>query len=441
MSHTASHPSRQLRLGAFVWGTGHHVASWRHPDVPPDAATNLAHYRRLARIAEDARLDMIFTADNAASNTGPSAARSSGSVCFEPTTLMASLAAVTEHLGFVSTVTTTYNEPYHVARKFASLDALSGGRFGWNLVTSDNALEAGNFGREEHVAHADRYARAAEFHEVVTGLWDSWDRDAFLRDQASGRFYDESKLHILNHRGPHFSVRGPLNAPPSPQGRPVVVQAGSSETGRELAARTAEVIFTAQPDLASAQAFYADLKSRAVRHGRSPDSLKIMPGVFAIVGRTEAEARAKFDELQALVDPVVGLGLLSRMIGNFDLSGYDLDGPLPDLPVTQTGQRSRQELFTAFARKENLTIRQLYLKIAGGRGHFSLIGTATHIADQLQSWFEHGAADGFNIMPATLPGGLADFTSLVVPELQRRSLFRKEYAGKTLRDNLGLPYP
>lgn len=427
-----------MKLGAFVWGPGHHVASWRHPDVPPDAATNIGHYRRLARIAEDALFDAIFIADNAASETGPSAARSSGSVRFEPVTLMSNLAASTEHLGLISTVTTTYNEPYHVARKFASLDLLSGGRSGWNLVTSDNALEAGNFGREEHVEHSARYDRAGEFVDVVKGLWESWESDAFVRDPKSGVFFDEGKLHVLNHRGKHFSVRGPLNAPRSPQGRPVVVQAGSSEAGRELAARTAEVIFTAQPDLPSAQAFYADLKSRLARFGREADSLKIMPGVFVVVGESEAEARHKYDFLQSLVDPQVGLGLLSRMIGNFDLSGYDLDGPLPDLPETQTGQRSRQRLFTDLARKEGLTIRQLYLRIAGGRGHFSIVGTPIQVADQLQSWFEHGGADGFNVMAPYLPGALEDFTRLVVPELQRRGLYRTRYESRTLRGNLGL---
>jgi len=369
-----STPSRQLRLGAFAMGAGHHVAAWRLPEVPRDASTSLAHYRQLAALAEEGLFDTLFMADNAAAETGTAAAHSGGSVRFEPLTLMATLAAGTTHLGFISTVTTTYNEPYHVARKFASLDLLSGGRFGWNLVTSDNALEAGNFGREEHVAHADRYERAGEFHDVVAGLWDSWDADAFVRDQAAGLYYDETKLHVLNHRGKHFSVRGPLNAPRSPQGRPVVVQAGASDAGRDLAARTAEVIFTAQPNLAAAQAFYSDLKARAQRHGRPPGATRIMPGIFPLVGRTEDEAKAKFAELQGLVDPRVGLGLLSRMIGNFDLSKYDLDGPLPDLPVTETGQRSRQEMFTAFARKEGLTIRQLYLKIAGGRGHFSVIG-------------------------------------------------------------------
>jgi FMN-dependent oxidoreductase (nitrilotriacetate monooxygenase family) len=431
----------QIRLGAFVWGTGHHVASWRHPDVPADAATNIEHYRNLARLAEGALFDAIFIADNVAAETGPAAARSAGSVRFEPLTLMSNLAATTKNLGLISTVTTTYNEPYHVARKFASLDLLSGGRSGWNLVTSDNALEAGNFGRDEHVAHADRYERAAEFHDVVTGLWDSWEREAFIRDKASGLFFDESKLHVLNHRGKHFSVRGPLNAPRSAQGRPVVVQAGSSEAGRELAARTAEVVFTAQPDLPAARSFYKDLKGRLSKYGRNPDSLKIMPGVFVVVGKTESEARDKHEYLQSLVDPVVGLGLLSRMIGNFDLSRFPLDGPLPELPLTETGQRSRQQLFTELARRESLTIRQLYLRIAGGRGHFSIVGNAAQVADQLQSWFEEDGADGFNVMPPYLPGAFADFAELVVPELQRRGLFRTSYESSTLRGNLGLPLP
>ena len=431
----------KMRLGAFLWGTGHHVAAWRHPEVPADAATNLAHFRRLASIAEEARFDMMFLADNVAADTGGAAYRSAGAVRFEPLTLMANLAATTNHLGFVATVTTTYNEPYHVARKFASLDLLSKGRFGWNLVTSDNALEAGNFGREEHVAHADRYERAEEFHQVVTGLWDSWEADAFIRDKTAGIFYDESKLHEPQHRGKHFSVRGPLNVPRSPQGRPVVVQAGSSETGRALAARTAEVIFTAQPTLALAQAFYSDLKQRAVNAGRDPSSLKIMPGLYVIVGRTEKEAQEKHEFLQSLIDPTAGLALLSRMIGNFDLSKYDVDGSLPELPVTQTGQRSRQNLFSDLARTEKLTIRQLYTRIAGGRGHFSVIGTAEQVADAMQTWFEHGAADGFNLMPPYLPGSFVDFVETVVPILQHRGLFRTKYEATTLRGNLGLPFP
>ncbi|MET0264025.1 MAG: LLM class flavin-dependent oxidoreductase, partial [Duganella sp.] len=327
---------------------------------------------------------------------------------------------------------------YTVARQFASLDQLSDGRAGWNLVTSDNAAEAANFGRDQHVGHAQRYERAREFHQVVTGLWDSWQDGALINDKAGGRLVDAGKIRTLNHRGAHFSVAGPLNVSRSPQGRPVVVQAGGSEAGRDLAAATAEVVFTAQPTLARAQDFYRDIKRRVADKGRKPESLKIMPGLFAVVGRSQAEADDKFGQLQQLIEPQAGLALLGRMIGNFDLSGYPLDGPLPDLPETQDGQRSRQQLLTSLAQGENLSIRQLYERIAGGRGHFTVVGTAATVADQMQAWFEQEAADGFNFMAPALPGGLDDFLALVVPELQRRGLFRTAYSGATLRDHLGL---
>jgi FMN-dependent oxidoreductase (nitrilotriacetate monooxygenase family) len=420
--------------------TGHHLAAWRHPDVPADPL-DFSVYRRLAQVAEAARFDALFVADNVAAPRDAIASRTARSVYFEPLTLLSALSVVTERIGLISTVTTSYNEPYHVARKFASLDYLSGGRAGWNLVTSDAAAEAENFGRDQHLGHAERYARAHEFHQVVTGLWDSWADDAFVRDKASGQFYDPAKVHELNHRGEHFRVRGPLNVARSPQGRPVVVQAGSSEAGRELAARTAEVIFTAQTSLANAQAFYADLHERLARHGRGADELKIMPGVFVVVGQSDAEAQEKFEAFQELVEPAVGVALLGRMLGNFDLSGYPLDGPLPDLPLTDSGQQSRQKLLTELAGAENLSLAQLGRRIAGGRGHYSLIGTPKRIADELQAWFEQRAADGFNVLVPHLPGGLEDFASLVVPELQRRGLFRTEYRGRTLREHLGLKRP
>ncbi len=436
-----SQAPRQLKLGAFLMATGHHVAAWRHPDVPANAGLDFKHYKHLAQVAERARFDTLFVADSVAAATGDIASRMARSDYFEPLTLLSALSAVTEHIGLISTVTTSYNEPYHVARKFASLDHLSGGRAGWNLVTSDAAAEAHNFGRDEHIGHAERYSRAREFYQVVTGLWDSWADDAFTRDKASGQYYDPAKLHVLNHSGQHFKVKGPLNVARSPQGRPVIVQAGSSETGRELAAQTAEVVFTAQTSLANAQAFYADLKGRLAKFGRSPDSMKIMPGVFVVVGETEALARAKFEAFQALVEPEVGVALLGRMLGNFDLSGYPLDGPLPELPLTDSGQQSRQKLLTELAGRENLSLAELGRKIAGGRGHYSLIGTPVQIADQLQAWFEQGAADGFNVLVPHLPGGLEDFADHVVPELQRRGLFRTEYQGTTLRENLGLEKP
>lgn len=437
MSTTA----RQMKLGAFLMATGHHVAAWRHPEVPADAGLDFKHYRHVARVAEAAKFDALFVADSVAAATGDIASCMARSDHFEPLTLLSALSAVTEHIGLIATATTTYNEPYHVARKFASLDHLSGGRAGWNLVTSDAAAEAQNFGRAEHVGHAERYSRAREFHQVVTGLWDSWADDAFTRDKASGEYYDPGRLHVLNHQGEHFSVKGPLNVARSPQGQPVVVQAGSSEVGRDLAAQTAEVVFTAQTSLASAQAFYADLKDRLSAYGRAVDSLKIMPGVFIVVAETEALAKAKFESFQELVEPRVGVALLGRMLGNFDLSGYPLDGPLPELPLTDSGQRSRQKLLTELADQENLTLAQLGRRIAGGRGHYSLIGTPEQLADELQRWFEQGAADGFNVLVPHLPGGLEDVARLLVPELQRRGLFRTEYEGTTLRENLGLQRP
>ncbi|WP_440856586.1 LLM class flavin-dependent oxidoreductase [Pseudomonas syringae] len=437
MSTTA----RQMKLGAFLMATGHHVAAWRHPEVPADAGLDFKHYRHVARVAEAAKFDALFVADSVAAATGDIASCMARSDHFEPLTLLSALSAVTEHIGLIATATTTYNEPYHVARKFASLDHLSGGRAGWNLVTSDAAAEAQNFGRAEHVGHAERYSRAREFHQVVTGLWDSWADDAFTRDKASGEYYDPGRLHVLNHQGEHFSVKGPLNVARSPQGQPVVVQAGSSEVGRDLAAQTAEVVFTAQTSLASAQAFYADLKGRLSAYGRAVDSLKIMPGVFIVVAETEALAKAKFESFQELVEPRVGVALLGRMLGNFDLSGYPLDGPLPELPLTDSGQRSRQKLLTELADQENLTLAQLGRRIAGGRGHYSLIGTPEQLADELQRWFEQGAADGFNVLVPHLPGGLEDVAQLLVPELQRRGLFRTEYEGTTLRENLGLQRP
>lgn len=420
--------SRQLSIAAFMMRYGHHVAAWRHPDT--DLVTNpFKVFREQVRNAEKACLDAVFFADSVALTGAPS---------LEPLTLLSALAASTEKIGLIATATTTYNEPYTVARQFASLDLLSDGRAGWNLVTSDNAAEAANFGREQHVAHADRYARAREFHQVVTGLWNSWGPDAFTNDKNGALPYDPAKLHKLNHRGDHFAVAGPLNVAPSPQGRPVVVQAGGSETGRDLAAATAEVVFTAQPTLAKAQAFYRDIKDRVIAKGRKPESVKIMPGLFAVVGRTQEEADAKFAQLQSLIEPKAGLALLGRMIGNFDLSGYPLDGPLPELPETQDGQRSRQQLLTDLAQGENLTIRQLYERIAGGRGHFTVVGTPELVADKMQEWFEQGAADGFNFMAPALPGGLDDFLELVIPELQRRGLFRTSYQGSTLRSHLGL---
>ncbi|HVJ34545.1 MAG TPA: LLM class flavin-dependent oxidoreductase [Terriglobia bacterium] len=433
----------QLKLGAFMYPAGHHVAAWRHPDVSAAATTDFAYRVDFARKAEAAKFDLIFLADGAGvgdHRTNVLSRSDEWSIGFEPVTLLSALSVVTERIGLVATASTTFQEPYNLARFFASLDQLSQGRAGWNLVTSSAELEAKNFSSLPHLAHADRYGRANEFIDVVLGLWNSWEDDAFLRDKESGRFFDPEKLHLLNHVGRHFSVRGPLNVARSPQGHPVVVQAGSSEAGQELAARTAEVVFTAQRTLADAQKFYAELKGRLAKYGREADDLKIMPGVFPVVGRSEAEAQDKFEQLQDLIHPEIGLALLSNYIGNFDLSVYPLDGPLPDLPVTNASL-SRQQLLVDLARRENLSIRQLYLRVAGARGHWQLVGTAEQIADQLEERFLNYGADGFNVMPPTVPGGLDDFIELVIPELRRRGLFRSEYEGKTLRENLGLKLP
>ncbi len=434
----------QLRLGAFLYPTGHHIDAWRHPDAQADAGSNFAHYVELAQLAERGKFDLIFMADGVGTRGTDIEALSRTATRyvaqFEPITLLSALAAVTRNIGFVATASTSYNEPYHIARKFASLDHISGGRAGWNLVTSSSEHEAHNFGRDEHYAHGERYERAEEFADVVTGLWDTWEEGAFPRDKQSGLYFDPDKQHVLNHKGKFFKVRGPLNVARSPQGHPVLVQAGSSEPGKELAARTAEVVFTAHQTFEDARTFYTDLKGRLRKYGRHADDLKVMPGIFPVVGRTIAEAEEKFEQIQELIHPVVGLALLSGMTGGVDLSAYPLDGPVPALPETNAS-KSRQRLLLDLAHRENLTIRQLYLRIAGARGHRQIVGTPAQIADEMQHWFTGGAADGFNIMPPHLPVGLRDFVDLVLPELRRRGLFRNEYEGTTLRQNLGLRTP
>lgn len=438
-------PDEMIKLGAFFHPTGNHVAAWLHPDAQIDAGTNYRHYAALAQTAERGKFDLMFLADAVAVRDGKLAALSRWPqymVFFDPVTLLSAIAPVTERLGLVATATTSYNEPYHVAREFASLDHISGGRAGWNVVTSANLSEAYNFGREAHFEHTERYNRAIEFTEVVFGLWDSWDDDAFVRDRASGRYFDPAKLHVLNHKGLHFSVRGPLNVARPPQGRPVIFQAGSSEIGRELASRIAEGVFTPQHTLASAQEFYRDLKGRMAKYGRAPDELKIMPGLNPIVGRTTREAEERHRFLQSLIHPDVGLELLSNALGGFDLSEYDIDGPLPDIPdyLGVNSQTSFRNV-TRWAREERLTIRQLYERYAGARGQRTLIGSPGQIADHMAGWFLTRGVDGFLIQPAYLPGGLDDFVDLVIPELQERGLFRAEYEGTTLRENLGLKRP
>jgi FMN-dependent oxidoreductase (nitrilotriacetate monooxygenase family) len=430
-----------MKLGAFLWPFGHHVAAWRHPATPDNAANDFQHYTEMAQTAERGLFDMLFVADTTGliATDPESLSRISYVAWMEPITLMSALAAVTKRIGLGCTASTSYDQPYHLARRFGSLDIISGGRAAWNLITTANPLEASNFSRDPHPDKDARYRRAREFAHVVKGLWESWDDDAFVRDKQAGRFFDPDKLHILNHKGEHFSVRGPLNVARSKQGHPVMVQAGASDDGRDLAAETADVVFTAHQSMESARTFYADLKRRVSEFGRNPDDLKIMPGFFVTVGRTAQEAREKFQRIQDLILPDVGVRLLSTFI-NFDLTAYPVDGPLPDIPDSKVSA-SRRGLITAIARRENLTIRQLYTRIAGGRGHFQYVGTPAQVADELQRWFEGGAADGFNIMPPILPDSLNDFVDLVIPELQRRGLFRTAYEGTTLRENLGLPWP
>ena len=436
-------PPRTMRLGAFIHETGQHVAAWRHPRAYANSGTSFAEAAAVARTAERGKFDLLFLADSAAVTvfgSPDSRGRMGKNVKFEPMTVLSALAAITSNLGLVATSTTTYAEPYTLARQFASLDQISGGRAGWNLVTSNNEAEAFNHGRDQHVAHADRYDRAAEFAEVVLGLWDSWDDDAFIRDKASGINFDPAKMHVLNHRGKHFAVRGPLNVARSPQGRPVLVQAGASDTGRDLAARVAELVFTAQDVFEKAQQFYADVHHRLPKFGRSDSDVKIMPGIYPVVGRTEAEAREKYEELQSLIHPSVGIAVLEHTIGVGGLDKYPLHGPVPELGDTN-GPLSRQRLLLEAARRENMTLWQLCLHNAGPRGHLPAIGTPAQIADIMEHWFKNGAADGFNVMPAWLPGSLDDFVDMVIPELQRRGLFRTEYEGRTLRENLGLAKP
>ena len=434
--------ARQMKLGMFLRPSGHHLAAWRHPRSQADANTNFAHFVEVAKTAERGLFDMLFSADSATATSvfdERGLRRMSYVAWIEPFTLLAGLAVVTQHIGLVCTASTTYEEPFSLARRFASLDLVSGGRAGWNLVTTGNHTAAYNFSKDAHPEKEDRYKRAAEFADVVLGLWDSWEPDAFIRDRESGIFFDPKKMHTLGHAGDEFRVLGPLNVARSPQGRPVLVQAGASEQGKELAAATAEVVFAAAPTMAEGQAFYADVKRRMPAHGRAPDDLKIMPGFFVTVASTRNEAIEKRDYLQSLIHPEVGVALLAQRTG-LDLSGYDVDGPLPELDENNVIS-SRAKLLSDMARRENLTIRQLYTRIAGGRGHFDICGSAVEVADEMQRWFETGAADGFNIMPPVLPGGLEDFVDLVVPELQSRGLFRTSYEGTTLRERLGLKVP
>lgn len=429
----------KLHLNLFITGVGHHEAAWRLPESDPFAAQDPEHFIRLAQAAEAAKFDAIFFADF------PSLG---GNVAFRPAARMApivllsAIATVTERIGLIATASSSYNEPYNLAREFASLDQLSRGRSGWNLVTTAGDEAAQNFGRESQDDHLLRYERATDFVEAAIKLWDSWEDDAAIGDKELGLWADDSKVHRVDHVGPYFRVAGPLNVSRSPQGRPVVVQAGSSEDGRGFAARYAEAIFTAQRSLEEGLEFAADIRRRAAEFGRAADQVLILPGVVPVLGSTEAEAKAREQQFEDLQNPVYGLKALSHWYGR-DLTGLDLDAPLPDLPSSDgvQGSQSRTALISKLAREENLTVRQVLAKLGGGRGHRTFTGTPEQLADQLELWFREGAADGFNVMPPAMPSDFDVFVEHVVPILQERGLFRTDYEGTTLREHYGLERP
>jgi FMN-dependent oxidoreductase (nitrilotriacetate monooxygenase family) len=431
---------RTLHLGAFMRPVSIHTGAWRFPGAWSDANFNFPRLKYLTQKLEHGKFDAFFMADHLAVLNMPVEAlkRSATVTSFDPATLLPALAAVTERIGLIATGSTTFDAPYHLARRFAALDHLSGGRAGWNVVTTSNPDAALNFGLDEHMEHDERYVRAREFHDVVTGLWDSWADDAFVRDVEAGIFMDPARMHVLDHKGKYFKVRGPLNVARPVQGWPVIVQAGASEAGKQLAAETAEAVFAGVGALADAQRLYADIKGRMPAVGRDPEHLKILPGCFVVVGDTVAEAKAKRALLDSLVHYESAIASLSISIGH-DASTFDPDGPLPDVPETNASQSGRERTI-ALARRENLTVRQLAQRLGGFSG-LSMVGTPQTIADEMEQWLHERGCDGFNIMFPYLPAGLDDFVDKVVPELQRRGLFRREYEGTTLREHLGLPRP
>jgi FMN-dependent oxidoreductase (nitrilotriacetate monooxygenase family) len=432
--------ARQLHLGAFMRPVSIHTAWWRHPGSYPDANFNFTHLKRFAQKLEAGKFDAFFMADHLAVLNMPMNAlmRSATTTSFDPMILLPALAAVTDRLGLIATGSTTFEEPYLVARRFASLDHLSNGRSAWNVVTTSNPDAALNFGRETQMEHAERYRRAREFIDVVKGLWDSWADDAFIRDVENGVYFDPDRLRVLNHRGKYFNVRGPLNVARPVQGHSVIVQAGASDDGRQLAAETAEMVFAAGGPIAAAREYYNDVKTRARVAGRDPDLIKIMPGALVVVGDTDAEARRKRDHLDSLVHPDSGIASLSIALGT-DASKFDLDKPLPEIPETNQSKSGRERVL-ARARSGNPTVREL-ATILGAYGGLSIVGTPVTIADTMERWLHERACDGFNVMFPFVPRGLDEFVDRVVPELQRRGLFRREYTGRTLREHLGLPRP
>jgi N-acetyl-S-(2-succino)cysteine monooxygenase len=423
---------RQMHLGVFVLGTGNHSAGWRWEGAATSSIA-LPVMQEIARIAERGKFDLLFISDSMVMDPGD---HPSFLCRFEPTTLITALSAVTTRIGLGATVSTSFAEPYNVARVFGSIDHLSGGRAAWNVVTTSNTKVAQNFGRDEHLEHELRYARAEEFVDVVRGLWDCWDDGAIVADKISGQYLDAAKVRPLDYKGRFFQVKGPLNMSRCPQGHPVIIQAGGSPSGLELAARTADVVFAVVQELESAKAAYANLKGRMAKFGRAPDEIAVLPGVMPIIGGSDAEAREKLAKLQAWLTPTNAAVLVASRIG-YDVSGYPLDGPVPPPPPSEGGRTFHQVLYE-MAQREKMTLRDLYNLTAAARGHWVIAGTPATIAGTLEQWFVEKAADGYNILPPYFPGAFAEFVDLVVPELQRRGLFRRDYEGTTLRDHFGL---
>ncbi|KAA0018983.1 LLM class flavin-dependent oxidoreductase [Antrihabitans cavernicola] len=439
--HETTQP-RQLSLNAFIYPSGHHEAAWRHADSAPDRIYDVSYYQEIGRTAEAAKFDAVFFADGPALRQNVKHYAAPG---LEPITLLTAIAAATTHLGLIATASTTYYEPYNLARLFSSLDHISGGRAGWNIVTTGTDLAAANFGLAKHPDHAERYSRAREFVDAVVALWDSWEDDAIVLDTESGIYADPDKIHEINYVGRHLRVRGPFNSARTPQGHPVLVQAGASNDGRSFAGQYAEAIFTAHQRLEDAQAFYSDIKARAASFGRNPEHVKILPGISPFIADTEAEAKALEREFNELTVPAYGLGQLRNLVGK-DLDHLDLDGPVPvelfgDAGDVTDNSRSRLQVIAGIVQREKPTVRGLLHRLAGARGHRVFVGTPEQVADTIEEWFTKGAADGFNVMPPYYPGGLEVFAKTVVPILQERGLFRTEYTGTTLRDHFGLPRP
>jgi FMN-dependent oxidoreductase (nitrilotriacetate monooxygenase family) len=435
-----------MNLMTGILGLGHHLGGWRHRDSWPDTVMNLEHAIWIAQTAERGKLDLLFIADGNAVRQMDKpklfAANSPSDrpAVFEPVTMLSAVSMFTQHIGLLATATTTYEEPYLMARKFASLDHISKGRACWNIVTTSYPGDSVNFGRAEHMGRIDRYERAEEFVEICKGLWDSWAEDAFVENRETGQYLDPAKVHALNHVGKYFSVKGPLNVARCPQGYPVMFMAGQSEAGREFAAKTADAVFAVTDTKEAGQAFYADIKGRLAKYGRLPDSLRIMPGCSVYVGRTAAEADELYEELQSLISPDLGVPYLSKLV-EMNLEGLPLDGPMPDLSAETNAIASFRKSIAAMAARDNLTIRQTYQRVLPSMGHVVFKGSAKQVADMMEDWYTSQACDGFNVLVPVLPRGLTDFVEMVVPELQRRGLFRTEYQGSTLREIMGLPTP